>query len=303
MVLDRNFKVLSYTGSQDAADRLGRICGDEMIPYADVPDRAGFLDSVLDEEADLIVLHTDIGEDEIIALMEILKGDALCRTLPAIVISRLAETEAFALRLSAFAVISIFSYENWGYQCQRLLGHLKHEHEHTGRIRDTLLHSESQNHIDPLTGALNRFGAESKFQNLVGYYASNREIFCIIIFDIDHFKGVNDTYGHSVGDEVLTEISSAVKNTIRKHDALIRFGGEEFIVFLSDTDLEIAKRSAQKLRVLLESTPFSSSGLSLTASFGVVEYTPGESMDLLIEKADKLMYAAKAGGRNRVYPA
>lgn len=72
---------------------------------------------------------------------------------------------------------------------------------------------------------------------------------------------------------------------------------------LSDTDLEVAKRSAEKMRLLIEPTPFLSSGLNVRASFGVVEYTPGESMDLLIEKADKLMYAAKAGGRNRVYPA
>lgn len=302
MISDRSFNVLSYTGSAETTEILKKICSDEKIPSANTASRDELLESVLDGEADLIVLHTDIGENEIIEIVEILKNDALCKKIPVIVISNLEDNDEFALNLSESAVISILTYASWKYQCQNLLRHLNHEHEYTGRIHDTLAQSESQNHIDPLTGTLNRFGAENKFQNLVGYYASNRETFSVIIFDIDHFKSVNDTYGHAVGDEVLMEVSSAVRNTIRKYDALIRFGGEEFIVLLSDADLEIAKRSAENLRLLIESTPFSSEGLRVTASFGVVEYTPGESMDLLIEKADKLMYVAKAGGRNQVYP-
>jgi len=303
MIIDKNFTVLAYMRSEDLRGVIKRICVDESISYIDASNRVEFLESFLDNEPDLIVFHTDIGEDEIIEVLEVLKADSLYRTVPTIVISKLEDNDSFALKLSEYVVISILAYENWKYQCQRLLTHLKSEHEHTSRIHNHLLRSVSQNSIDPLTGALNRVGAENTFQNLVGYYASNGEFFSIIILDIDHFKNVNDIHGHSMGDEVLVEVSSVIKNSIRKDDALIRFGGEEFIVFLSDSDLEVAKRSAEKLRLLIESTLFSSSRLQITASFGVVQYSPDESMNLLIEKADQLLYAAKAGGRNQVCSA
>lgn len=303
MIVESNFRVLGYIGSEDSKSILRKICSDEDISCFDVSNCEGLLESIIDDEPDLIVLHTDIGEDGIVEVLETLKVDSLYSSIPTIIVSKLEDNDSFALKLSEYVVISILTYANWKYQCQRLLAYLKSEHEDSSRVHNHLLSSESRNSIDPLTGALNRFGAEKKFQNLVGYYASNMEAFSIIILDIDHFKNVNDTYGHGTGDEVLVEISSVVKNAIRQDDAFIRFGGEEFIVFLSDADLEIAKQSAEKLRLLIESTSFSSSGLNVTASFGVVQYSPGESMNLLVEKADQLLYAAKAGGRNQVCSA
>jgi diguanylate cyclase (GGDEF)-like protein len=303
MVIDRDFNVLAYVGSESSSSMMKAICSEVKLPCIDVSERIAFLESLLDDEPDLIVFHTDIGEEEIVDILEIMKVDSLYRTIPVIIISKLTDNDAFALRLSAYEVISILTYENWKYQCQKLLAYLKSKRDHTSSLHENLLHSESKNAIDPLTGALNRFGAEHRYEQLVAYNGSNGEVFSIIIFDIDYFKKVNDLHGHDTGDQVLVGMSSLVKSAIRKDDALIRFGGEEFIVFLANTELEAAQRSAEKLRLLIESTSFSNSGLRITASFGVVQYSPGERMNLLIEKADEYLYAAKRGGRNQVCSA
>jgi len=98
----------------------------------------------------------------------------------------------------------------------------------------------------------------------------------------------------------LVSISNILKNSIRINDALIRFGGEEFFLFLSNVNLEIAADIAEKLRIKMKSSPHSSKSLTITASFGVVEYKIGEELDTLIKTADTLLYKAKKNGRDQV---
>lgn len=126
--------------------------------------------------------------------------------------------------------------------------------------------------------------------------------FSLIIFDIDHFKTVNDTYGHSVGDELLCELADRVRNNIRAQDILCRWGGEEFLLILPQTDSTRLEIIAEKLRTLICSTPFLAPTLALTVtcSFGCAQRLPGESLDDLIGRADQNLYAAKNSGRNRV---
>jgi diguanylate cyclase (GGDEF)-like protein len=147
---------------------------------------------------------------------------------------------------------------------------------------------------------LNRRGGEKKFESSVGYYASNNEPFSLIIFDIDFFKKVNDTYGHTIGDEVLVGIASIIKEAIRKDDALIRFGGEEFMVLLSNCNIAVAVDKAELFRRQIEAASHSAHKLVVTASFGVVEYKMGITLEKLMEKADALLYRAKLNGRNQV---
>jgi diguanylate cyclase (GGDEF)-like protein len=126
--------------------------------------------------------------------------------------------------------------------------------------------------------------------------------FSLIIFDIDHFKSVNDTYGHSVGDEILCELTERVRTSIRSQDILCRWGGEEFLLVLPQTDISHLGGIAEKLRALINSTPFLEASLSLTisCSFGCAQGMPGENLDDLIGRADQSLYAAKNSGRNRV---
>jgi diguanylate cyclase (GGDEF)-like protein len=121
----------------------------------------------------------------------------------------------------------------------------------------------------------------------------------IIIFDIDNFKVINDSYGHITGDHVLRHLSMFVKNSIRKTDLLARWGGEEFIIVATSTSINSATIVAENIRELINEDDFPEVG-KISCSFGVASYIRGESMESFIERADKALYRAKKSGKNRV---
>jgi diguanylate cyclase (GGDEF)-like protein len=121
----------------------------------------------------------------------------------------------------------------------------------------------------------------------------------IIIFDIDHFKEVNDRYGHSAGDYVLKTIADIVRESIRKIDYFVRWGGEEFMIISSETNLKDVSALAERIREIIESSTFEDVG-KVTVSFGVTEFRANDTEDSLIKRADDAMYEAKKKGRNRV---
>ncbi|MFZ7103068.1 MAG: GGDEF domain-containing protein [Peptococcaceae bacterium] len=121
----------------------------------------------------------------------------------------------------------------------------------------------------------------------------------LIMLDIDHFKRVNDTYGHDIGDHVLKELTSLINNHIRKSDIFSRIGGEEFVVILADTDRPNALALGEKIRKLVEGHSFERAG-EITISIGIAEYIKGDTGDSLFKRADNALYKAKSQGRNRV---
>lgn len=123
-----------------------------------------------------------------------------------------------------------------------------------------------------------------------------------VILDIDHFKHINDQYGHSVGDEVLVNLCKLIQSKIRNTDALVRWGGEEFVILCSDTPIQNAQFLAEKLRMAIENTQLIKQQ-QVTCSFGIAEMVAGEDPKRLFERADKALYASKENGRNRVTSA
>jgi two-component system, cell cycle response regulator len=121
----------------------------------------------------------------------------------------------------------------------------------------------------------------------------------MVMFDIDHFKRINDTYGHSVGDYVLQTLTRIVSENLREIDYLIRWGGEEFIIIAPETELKRAEVLAERIRRAVESYRFDHAG-SVTISLGVAQYTADDNEDAFVKKADDAMYLAKKKGRNRV---
>lgn len=160
---------------------------------------------------------------------------------------------------------------------------------------------------DKLTGLYNRAKVEQVLSYEVERSARYNTIFSVILMDIDHFKSINDTHGHAVGDRALMDIAGILKNKARKTDIAGRWGGEEFIIICSETDAKGATIFAEKCRAAIQSYDFQMVG-HVTASFGVGQYMRGLDSAKLVEAVDKALYQSKAEGRNRVtickdYPA
>jgi two-component system cell cycle response regulator len=122
------------------------------------------------------------------------------------------------------------------------------------------------------------------------------------MLDADHFKIVNDTYGHPTGDDVLREISARCRKTLRANDILGRYGGEEFVIVFPETNVEEAGAVAERLRAAVAANPIQvgEHALDVTVSIGVAAYSPGHNVERMVERADAALYTAKQDGRNRV---
>ncbi len=153
--------------------------------------------------------------------------------------------------------------------------------------------------IDGLTRIYNHKYMYERLEEEIIKASARDEKFCVIMFDLDHFKSVNDLYGHPCGDRVLVAVAETIRNSIRKEDVAGRYGGEEFIVLLPDTVMETGYVIAERIRKEIMALRFEGKELSITISGGIVEYE-SESAVELVRKADEKMYEAKQLGRNRV---
>ncbi len=158
--------------------------------------------------------------------------------------------------------------------------------------------------IDPLTHSYNRRALEKYIQHDIANADRYGTDLSVIMFDIDHFKIVNDTYGHDAGDAVLRAVSKTILSAIRKSDYLSRYGGEEFLLVLPNTKFSTAIELAERLRNILMCLNINIENriLNITASFGVAFYKKGRGLTYLFKKADMMLYEAKRQGRNRTKP-
>ena len=152
--------------------------------------------------------------------------------------------------------------------------------------------------MDKLTSIFNRYKIDMALEEQIEIAKRYNRPLSIIFFDIDHFKKVNDTYGHKMGDFVLIELAKLVSQHIRSSDIFGRWGGEEFLLILPETPIDKAEKLAEKLRKIVENYDFD--GLSITISLGVTGYTKGDDSNSIMMRVDKLLYKAKELGRNKV---
>ncbi|KKB78071.1 response regulator PleD [Devosia soli] len=177
-------------------------------------------------------------------------------------------------------------------------------HRYAMELRQSVNNSIAQAVTDDLTGLYNRRYFDRHLNILLGKAQEQERELAVMILDIDHFKAVNDTYGHDVGDVVLKEFSARVKRNIRGVDLACRFGGEEFVVLMPDTDTSNAELVAERVREAIANKPFEIGAqrpLSVTVSVGVsFNETGADTPETLIKRADVALYRAKREGRNRV---
>lgn len=157
--------------------------------------------------------------------------------------------------------------------------------------------------LDPLTGQLNRRGLQEAVDACLAYLARHEKSGAILMVDLDHFKQINDQYGHEVGDTVLIKVAHELKSTLRQSDVLARLGGEEFLIFLPMTDSAMAAHTAERLRQSVANMRWAhvlNSHYQQTVSIGVSLVGPNYDFNQQLKSADQALYMAKAQGRNRV---
>ncbi len=208
------------------------------------------------------------------------------------------------LSVSIIGVQRISTLENpvfflWAMVIFLLVGNIALATLATGRL---LMRIQSLAEMDYLTGCLNRRSLEQRMRIEMDRYQRSGEALACVFFDLDHFKRINDEHGHEAGDAALKHTVRLIGDLLRSVDALGRFGGEEFMVLMPNTDLKGATDAANRMRLALMRSKLEVQGktISLTASFGAAVLSPGERLDDLVRRADSAMYEAKRQGRNRV---
>ncbi len=169
-------------------------------------------------------------------------------------------------------------------------------------MRNELEHVKAMLHQDPLTGLLNRRGIDDAFRQEASRCDRRGTRLCLALIDLDNFKSINDTFGHQSGDNALIHVSNVVRNTLRPTDRLGRFGGEEFLILLPETELKESAGVLARVKREVASKPLSESELNLKITFsgGVTERRERESFDQLLARADAALYQAKHAGKNRI---
>ncbi|QHC98905.1 hypothetical protein PspS04_00390 [Pseudomonas sp. S04] len=156
--------------------------------------------------------------------------------------------------------------------------------------------------VDPLTGLPNRAAWSERLEHEVGQWQQHGNTLLLAMLDLDHFKHINDNYGHLAGDKVLKIIATVLRKRLRGTDFIARFGGEEFVLLMPATALVAGVKLLESLRAAIEACPFHFKGepVTITASIGVSAFKAGEHSDLVLKRADQALYRAKNAGRNRV---
>jgi len=185
-------------------------------------------------------------------------------------------------------------------QMEKLKKRLQEMEEETKELRDKVKEEQHQAFTDALTGLPNRFAYEERLEQEYERWKRYGSPLSVLIIDVDHFKQINDTYGHQAGDKALRIIARELSMATRKTDFIGRYGGEEIVVLLPETNIEAATTAAEKLRQRIESCGFHfrEKRVTITVSCGVTEYRDGDTPESAFDRADQALYKAKQRGRN-----
>jgi diguanylate cyclase (GGDEF)-like protein len=179
--------------------------------------------------------------------------------------------------------------------CQTYITYLRFVNESTEKLLLEELAAK-----DPLTGLPNRRGIRAFMKNALHDYQHKQTPFCLMLIDFDHFKEINDSLGHDVGDKVLIEGASVMQDNVRERDVVARWGGEEFLLLTPQSTLSGALKVADKIKESVNTALSKTTGVNITLTVGVAQIAPGESIDECIKRADLALYDGKRTGRNKV---
>ncbi|WP_213937657.1 GGDEF domain-containing protein [Pseudomonas sp. dw_612] len=185
---------------------------------------------------------------------------------------------------------------------QGLAERVAHMEQEALGYREHLEEQRQKALIDPLTGLPNRAAWSERLEHEIGQWQQHGNTLMLAMLDLDHFKRINDNYGHLAGDKVLKIIASVLRKRLRGSDFIARFGGEEFVLLMPSTVPAVGAKLLETLRASIEACPFHFKGerVTVTISMGLAAFKPGEHSDMVLKRADQALYRAKNAGRNRV---
>lgn len=190
-------------------------------------------------------------------------------------------------------------------ETSKLADELENKEIEKKAIEQKLSQTQAQGKIDALTGIGNRRAFDEALAAAIVACREARTPLSLVMADIDHFKRINDSFGHPVGDEVIKMLARIITTSLRNSDVAVRYGGEEFAIILPNAGLDVAKSVAERIRKKFESRKVTLRETGdtvgkVTASFGVAELRVGDDAETLVQRSDRKLYAAKSAGRNRV---
>ena len=253
---------------------------------------------------DLVIINATSKAFDGLRFAAQLRSDEATRSLPILAVVDLDERQR-AVKALEIGVNDILARPiDPGELAARVRTQIRRK-RYTDYLRANLDHSLELAVTDQLTGLHNRRYMTGQLEALMRRSVAGGEPVAVLMIDIDHFKTVNDSFGHDVGDEVLREFAVRLASNVRAVDLPVRHGGEEFVVVMPDTDLEAARRVAERIRLHVAGSPFRVMNgeelLTVTISIGVAASSgAGDSSHALVKRADEAVYVAKSQGRNRV---
>ncbi len=254
------------------------------------------------EDYDLVVVSLSLERSDGLRFCSHLRSEERTRNTPILAIVENGDTSRLVRALDMGVNDYLMRPVDRNELTARVRTQLKRK-RYQDMLRQNLQLSLEMAITDPLTNLYNRRYMESHLGTLVQRAADRGKEISLLILDIDFFKSVNDTHGHDVGDDVLREFGDRLARNVRGIDLACRFGGEEFVVVMPDTDVAFANTVAERLRKEIADRPFKvgQGSLDITASIGVTSLQgPQESVDEFLKRADQALYRAKREGRNRV---
>ena len=254
---------------------------------------------------ELVVVSLDLANFDGLRLCSQLRSLERTRNVPILAIAE-ADNNA---RLVRALEIGVNDYLVRPFDKHEVLARVRtqiRKKRYTERLRDSVQLSIEAAVTDPLTGLYNRRYMETHVGTLVDQAAARNKPLSVLVLDIDYFKSINDTYGHDAGDDVLQDFAIRIRKSIRGIDLACRYGGEEFVVVMPETDIAVATMVAERLRRRIASEPFpiqkGTRTIDVTISIGIAALAPDDDAAAVIKRADQALYRAKRDGRNRVVP-
>jgi two-component system, cell cycle response regulator len=296
-------KVLLIDEQEQSVGRIRKMLRQTAELDVATDPHAGFFQAA-EEPYECVIVTTGFAEFDPLRLCSQLRSLDRTRFLPIILVAEIGEEQRIIRGLE----LGINDYLTRPVDQHELIARLRTQvkrKRYNDQLRASLTQTIEMAVTDGLTGLHNRRYLDSHLQTLFDRAVGRRRPLSVMITDLDRFKSINDTFGHDGGDDVLREFAQRLRKNVRGIDLACRYGGEEFVVVMPDTDAQVAEKVAERIRAEVAKLPFSvgrdGQTAEVTVSVGVSSLRRGsDSVEALMKRADVALYEAKTGGRNRV---